>query len=123
MDGDLGQRLQAILSDPDQMAKLSEMAKGLFAQQTPEVREQEGGHAPESAAELPQPDTKFLSAIGKAFAASGGEKSRSTALLMAMRPYMKPEKQEKLDRAMQIARMANIAGAVMREYGGDGHGV
>ena len=64
-----------------------------------------------------------MSKLGRAFAGEGLGKSRSTALLMAMRPYMKPEKQEKLDRAMQIARMANIAGLVMNQYGGGGHGV
>ena len=129
MDGELGERLQAILSDPAQMEKLSEMAKGLFGQAG-------GGDAPapEPAAEktaektaeksaIPTgEDARFLSAIGKAFAVGGGERSRSTALLMAMRPYMKPEKQEKLDKAMQIARMAHIAGAVMKQYG-DGHGL
>ena len=125
MDGELGERLQAILSDPAQMEKLSEMAKGLFGQAG-------GGDAPapepaaektaEKAAIPTGEDARFLSAIGKAFAVGGGERSRSTALLMAMRPYMKPEKQEKLDKAMQIARMAHIAGAVMKQYG-DGHGL
>lgn len=125
MDGELGERLQAILSDPAQMEKLSEMAKGLFGQAGGG-----DGPAPEPAAEktaeksaIPTgEDARFLSAIGKAFAVGGGERSRSTALLMAMRPYMKPEKQEKLDKAMQIARMAHIAGAVMKQYG-DGHGL
>ncbi len=116
MDGELGERLQAVLSDPAQMEKLSQMARDLFGQ--PDAGQTEP--AAEKAADAPQPDAKFLSAIGKAFA--GGERSRSTALLLAMRPYMRPEKQEKLDRAMQVARMAHIAGAVMRQYG-DGHGL
>lgn len=118
MDGDLGAKLEAVLSDPAQMEKLTQMAKGLMGQM--------GGPAADSAPEPPaagdqlrEGDAKFLSAIGKAFAGGGGT-SRSTALLLAMRPYMRPEKQEKLDRAMKIARMANIAGAVMREYGGHG---
>ena len=120
MDGDLGARLESILSDPDQMAKITEMAKGLMGQmgQTPPETP-----APETATEsaaVPAADTKLLSALGRAF--SGGGKTRSTALLMAMRPYMKQEKQEKLDRAMKIAQMVNIAGTVMREYGG-GNGI
>lgn len=119
MDGDLAARLEAVLSDPAQMEKLSEMAKGLFAQSSDGQGEGEQPPA-EKPSEIPPMDTKFLSAIGKAFAAGNGEKSRSTALLLAMRPYMKPEKQEKLDRALQVARMAHIAGAVMKEYGGHG---
>lgn len=118
MDGELGERLQAVLSDPEQMEKLAQMAKGLFAQPSGGQEETGEKQGPGPA----QPDARFLAAIGKAFAAGDRQTSRSTALLLAMRPYMKPEKQEKLDRALQIARMANIAGVVMKEYGG-GHGL
>ena len=122
MDGDLGTALNAILSDPAQMEKLSAMAKDLFGQGGEKPAE-EGISGAADLPDAPAVDTRFMSALGKAFAGgSGGQKSRSTALLVAMRPYMKPEKQEKLDRAMQIARMVNIAGTVMREYGG-GDGV
>lgn len=122
MDGDLGARLQSVLSDPDQMAKLGEMAKGLMGQlgQDPPPAEQQSNDAQPQ--EIPAADTRLLSALGRALAGGGENNSRSTALLMAMRPYMKPEKQEKLDRAMKIARMAHIAGTVMREYGG-GNGI
>lgn len=122
MDGDLGARLQSVLSDPDQMAKLGEMAKGLMGQlgQNPPPAEQQSNDAQPQ--EIPAADTRLLSALGRALAGGGENNSRSTALLMAMRPYMKPEKQEKLDRAMKIARMAHIAGTVMREYGG-GNGI
>ena len=122
MDGELGERLQQILSDPAQMEKLSAMAKDLFGQAgaapagepaTPAAAAGQSGTA--------MPDAKLLSALGKAFSGAS-DKSRSTALLVAMRPYMKPEKQEKLDRAMQIARIVHIAGAVVKEYG-DGHGL
>ena len=118
MENDLSAALESVLSDPAQMEKLTEMAKGLLGQagqapaQTP---------AAETAAPPTAADSRLLAALGKAFA-GGGERSRSTALLVAMRPYMKPEKQEKLDRAMQIARMVHIAGAVAKEYG-DGHGL
>ena len=119
MDGELGERLQQILSDPAQMEKLGEMAKNILGQ-TPSSAESASPAFGESAPPN-GPDARLLSALGKAFAGAG-DKSRSTALLVAMRPYMKPEKQEKLDRAMQIARMVHIAGAVAKEYG-DGHGL
>ena len=122
MDADLSAQIGAILSDPGQMEKLTEMAKGLFGQMGGGSDPGETEAAlPESVGAVPAGDARFISALGKAFAAGGGN-SRSTALLVAMRPYMKPEKQQKLDRAMQIARMVHIAGAVMKQYG-DGHGV
>ena len=114
MDGDLNSALNAILSDPGQMEKISAMARDLFGQGGGQPGTETESAPLEAAANVPAMDTRIMSALGKAFA-GGGQKSRSTALLVAMRPYMKPEKQEKLDRAMQIARMVNIAGTVMRE--------
>ena len=117
MDGELGDKLQQILSDPGQMEKLSKMAQELFGGGAP-ARE---GQTASAGGGSPEPDARLLAALGKAFS-GGGDRGRSTALLAAMRPYMKPEKQEKLDKAMQIARMVHIAGAVVKEYG-DGHGL
>lgn len=119
MDGDLGAALESVLSDPAQMEKLTKMAQELFGQAGEKSDEQA---RTEGQAQPTGVDTKLLGALGKAFSGKA-QQSRSTALLMAMRPYMKPEKQEKLDRAMKIARMAGIAGVVMREYGGGEHGV
>ena len=117
MDGDIGQMLQSVLGDPEQMEKLTAMAQSLLG------GEAAGAPAPAPvAAGAPPPEAKLLSAI-TGMLGQKGEQSRSAALLSAMRPYMRPEKQEKLDRAMQIARMVRIAGAVMREWGGDRDGV
>ena len=124
MDADLGAKLQEVLSDPARMEQLKAAADSIFgaaaAHDAPAQPAGESAPTP-----VPEGEARLLSAISRAFAASGaGEsRSRSTALLLAMRPYMRPEKQEKLDKALQIARMANIAGAVMQEYGGGGHGV
>lgn len=117
MDADLASRLEQVLSDPAQMEQIGRMAKDLLGQ-TPGGGQDGAGDRPP---EPPPPDAASLAAIARAFSGAG-ETSRSTALLLAMRPYMKPEKQAKLDRALQVARMAHIAGAVMRQYG-DGHGL
>ncbi|MCD7749924.1 MAG: hypothetical protein LUH42_07720 [Oscillospiraceae bacterium] len=126
MDSDIGDKISAVLSDPEQMGKLAQMAKSLMGQ-TESNQAQEAETVP-----LPQQETgalaalgsdaKLLASLGKAFSGGQAMNSKSTALLMAMRPYMRPEKQEKLDKAMKIAQMVHIAGAVMQEYGG-GHGI
>ena len=124
MDSELGAALESVLSDPEKVEKLSRMARELFGDQAG-AGEQQAGPAPSPAGQSappPAPDANVLSALGRAFSGKV-QPSRSTALLLAMRPYMRPEKQEKLDRAIQIARMANIAGTVMRQYGGGGHGL
>lgn len=116
MNGDIGAMLESVLSDPEQMQKITEMARGLMG----ESRD-DGDRGSEEkqykGSERPGVDPGMLSMLGGMF---GGKQpqTRSTALLMAMRPYMRPEKQEKLDRALKIARIVHIASAVMKEYGG-----
>jgi hypothetical protein len=128
MDGDLGQMLQSVLSDPEQVEKLGQMAKSLMGSLEPprEAAQQEGVSSPpaqpSAAGGLSNADGQMLSSLGKLFSTKETN-SRSTALLMAMRPYMCPEKQEKLDKAIKIAQMVHIAGAVMQAYGGGDHGL
>lgn len=120
MDGDLSSMLQSVLSDPAQMEKIAKLAQGLMGDGA--SSDEERTQPPDAAPVKPPGDSALFSMLGKAF---GGkqEKSRAAALLLAMRPYMRPEKQEKLDRAMKIAQIVNIAGAVMKQYGGDFFGL
>ena len=39
---------------------------------------------------------------------------RREKLLMALRPFLKPERQEKLDRALRLARLTHLAGGALR---------
>lgn len=123
MDGDIGQMLQSVLNDPEQMGKITAMAQSLMGGEakpdTPQAPEPAAASVSTAA---PFSEAKLLSAIA-GMMGQKNEQSRSAALLSAMRPYMRPEKQEKLDRAMQIARMVRIAGTVMREWGGGRDGL
>lgn len=123
MDGDIGAMLQSVLSDPEQMARLTQMAQGLMGGGAPAQEPSPSVAGPPSAAPATdaQRDARLLSSLGRLFSQNTGQ-SRSTALLTAMRPYMRPEKQEKLDRAMKLAGMARVVSEVMREIGGN-HGV
>lgn len=123
MNGDLSAMLESVLSDPAQMEKIASMARELMGEgQNPGDGDRKPQPDKAKLHEPPGMDTGLLSALGGMFAGKQPQ-SRSTALLMAMRPYMRPEKQEKLDRAMKIARIVHIAGAVMKQYGGDFLGV
>lgn len=111
--------LESVLSDPAQMEKIAHMAQSLMGGSTRTAESEEtqsGGVHGQEAANVNSGN--IFSLLGKTF--SGNRpKSRSTQLLLAMRPYMRPEKQEKLDRAIKIAEIVHIAGFVMKEYGGD----
>lgn len=119
MDSDLGAMLESVLSDPAQMEKIAHMAQSIMGGELPTKGPEERiSSENKNAGTESQDGTSVLSTLGKVF---GGKRSqnRSTQLLLAMRPYMRPEKQQKLDRAIKIAEMVHIAGAVMKEYGGD----
>lgn len=114
--------LQSVLSDPAQMARITQAAQSIMGGQPPQDAPPNTDARPAATPAIPDGEAKLLSLLSRAFS-QNKEKSRSAALLLAMRPYMKPEKQEKLDRAMQMARIAHIAGVVMQEYGGGFHGI
>ena len=113
--------LESVLSDPVQMEKIAHMAQSLMGSGIPFG---EGDRESKSTSEQgvqshrKESGENIFSLLGKTFGGSHS-KSRSTQLLLAMRPYMRPEKQEKLDRAIKIAEIVHVAGFVMKEYGGD----
>ncbi len=123
MDGDLNEVLRSVLSDPEKMGQIASMAQSLMGNgEAPPQIEAPPPPRPEPSSEKPLIDnSRLLSALTGALGQKGSQ-TRSAALLTAMRPYMKQEKQEKLDRAMQIARMVRVAGTVMRQLGG-GNGI
>ncbi len=44
--------------------------------------------------------------------------SKQEALLCALKPYLAPKRREKLDQAMQIARLSSLAGLALKNSGG-----
>ena len=47
-----------------------------------------------------------------------GTEDRNAALLNALRPFLREEKQARLDRALQIARMTKLVRAALGALGG-----
>ena len=47
---------------------------------------------------------------------SQGPDDKQTALLKALRPYLRPERQDRLDRAIQTARMVKAAKQAMKQF-------
>lgn len=110
------EKLEGILSNPQAMEQIMSLAKSL-----------EGGNesaassastpAPSSPTALPdlsgllgsvgKLDPKLLSVAAKLFSQFGGQQDdRRTALLQALRPFVKPERYAKLDKAIQIAKLS-----------------
>ena len=102
-------RLNRILSDPAEMEKISRLASQLM-----------GGEGTDSEAAPPAdsgiPDLNGI--LGKL--GSLGGKSDKSALLAALSPYLKPDRRQKLQKALRLAQAARIAGVALDAYGGEG---
>lgn len=110
---DLEGQIRQVLNDPAQMAQIMGLAQSLLGGG--------GGEKPQEAPPAP-PDGGLLGKLGAMMgkpAASGGGSQQ--ALLQAMRPYLSEKRQRKVDRALQITRMAHLAKAAMQGLGGSEH--
>ena len=90
--GELEERLDAVLNDPGQLERVMRMANTLMGSMS-------GG-------------------AGGAKPSPGG--SAKTELLNALSPWLSPERQRRLTRALRVAAAAKLASSAMRDMGGDG---
>ena len=98
---ELESQIREVLGDPQQMAQIMGLAQSLMG----------GGEQPPPAP--PEKRESPLSLPG------GG--SDQQALLRAVRPYLSEKRQRKIDRALQITRMAHLAKAALKSFGGEEH--
>lgn len=88
----LDEALGKLLNDPNAMAQVMSLAKSLGA--SPEATQQQG----DKDMGTPLPDA--------------GE-GRHAALFRAIAPYLAPKRREKLEKAMQLARLSSLASYAM----------
>ena len=127
---ELDEKLDALLSDPNSMAQIMQMAQQLSAtmggsqdaapptQQPP---------APPSAppAALPQPplgglDPQVLARFLPLLQEYSRSNSQTMQLLYALRPFLKESKQDKVERAARLARLIHLGKKFLTDWG-DGH--
>ena len=101
-------RLNRILSDPAEMEKISRLASQLM-----------GGEGADSAPPPADGGIPDLSGVLGRLGSLGG-KSDKSALLAALSPYLKPDRRQKLQKALRLAQAARIAGVALDAYGGEG---
>ena len=110
------EKLNNILSNPEAMSQIMQLAQSLGG----------GGEPPPSAPPPPQPsappppggggdllsslagglDPKWISRLLPLLQELGGQRdSNARNLLYALRPYLKSERQDKIERALQLARL------------------
>ena len=105
---EMEQRLNAILSNPQLMQQIASMAQAMG---TPQQEQPE----PQSPAMTP-PDPQMLQAVARTLGNTGTD-SNQKALLQALSPYLSPYRVQKLERAMQAAKLAGAASGFLSTGG------
>lgn len=101
----LEDKLNQILNDPDSMARILSLAQSIGMAQETETAQA----PPPPAADAFPMDEGMLFGMLQMLRQMQHSDPKQDALLCALRPYLAPERQEKLDRAIQLARLSSIA--------------
>ncbi len=101
----LESQLNEILNDPERMAQILSMAQSF------------GLQPPETPTSAPPLDPEMLQSMMQLMQQAQRADGKQEALLSALKPYLAPERREKLDRAIQLARISHLAGYALRNYG------
>lgn len=118
-------KLNSILGNPDAMSQIMQLAQSLSGPGPGSESPPPQSPPPHQTAAPPPPgggdlfsslsslaggiDPKFLSRLLPLIQELGGQRdSNARALLYALRPYLKEEKQDKVERALQLARLFHL---------------
>ena len=111
--GELEERINSVLNDPEQLARISAMAQSLMGGADP-------GKAVESDDAAALGNSAALGKLKDLLQGSLGEKSPRLAALEALAPCLDEKRREKLRRAMRLARVLRLAQAgLLGAEGGD----
>lgn len=117
---DLEQKIQSVLSDPEQMQQVLNMARalGVSIPESGEHKAREQETPPPEQDIPPQAGVDALSEpVSQLLQQAGKLEKRQENLLNALKPFLKPNRREKIDRAMQVARLSHLAGYALRSRG------
>ena len=124
---ELQDKLNSLLSDPAGMAQVVQLAQQLSSTMEPSA-----APTPQSGAPTPPPspnsppstalpggiDMSTVSRFLPMLQALSSDQSHSMQLLNALRPYLKEEKQGKVERAARLARLITVGKRFLTEWEG-----
>ena len=113
--GELEEKLNSILSSPKDMEKIMDMARSLSGSigKTEEKKQ-------EAKASLPfgDIDPKMIGLMTRLMREYNTKEHDKTALLSAMKPYVKQENRDALDKAGSVLKITQLAKIALSEFGG-----
>ena len=125
---ELDEKLNTLLSDPNSMAQITQMAQQLSvtmgggtdnappAQQPPPPPAAPPAALPPLGGLDPQVLARFLPLLQE----YSRSNSQTMQLLYALRPFLKESKQDKVERAARLARLIHLGKKFLTDWG-DGH--
>ena len=105
------------MNDPNSMAQILSMAQSLGSLGFGEQSEAQTPPSPPEGDAF-MPDMGFVQAIMGMMQHARQTDGKQEALLCALKPFLKPERRESIDRAMQLARISHLAGYALKNSGG-----
>ena len=108
-------QINSILSDPEQMSRIQDLANSLMNGGSAAAEADAAGNTPdlsrlaESLLGGSSADSALLGRLGRLLHSAQADKGREQALLEAMKPYLSEKRRSKMDRAMRLA-MGELGG-------------
>ncbi len=123
---ELDEKLNALLSDPNSMAQVMQLAQQLSGTFGSASQPASASPPPPPPQQPPQPsfDTSFLGGLDPKLIGRflpliqeyTQSNSNTTQLLYALRPFLKAEKQDKIERAAKLARLIHLGKKFLSEW-------
>lgn len=120
------EQLNQILGDPQAMKQITALAQSLSGKQEEnsdpsaepgtETPPSEEPSAPSPLSALSDLDPKLLQMGMGLLSEYSAQDDQKTALLTALKPFLKPSRQEKMDRAVRIARLTRVIRTALRMF-------
>nr|WP_317324550.1 hypothetical protein [uncultured Flavonifractor sp.] len=118
----LEEQLNQILGDPQAMEQIMSLAQSLSgSRESPPPDQSSPGETeapPEGGTAVPSPlsaladlDPRLLRMGMTLLSEYSAQDDKKAALLSALKPFLKPERQEKIDQAVRIARLTRVVRA------------
>jgi len=109
------EKLNSILSNPDAMSQIMKLAQSFSDPPPPPRQTQESASPPPFGGMDPGLMMKLLPLVQEL---GGGQDSNARRLLYALSPYLRPERQSKIDRALQLARLFHVGRQFLAKWEG-----
>ena len=124
---ELDEKLNALLSDPNSMAQVMQLAQqlsGTFGSASQPASASPPPPPPPQQPPQPSFDTSFLGGLDPKLIGRflpliqeyTQSNSNTTQLLYALRPFLKAEKQDKIERAAKLARLIHLGKKFLSEW-------